>query len=60
VIGDRLSPAAALFVDGVQMPFIEGDGQLVVKPIALQPGQHIIRVVNPGDVASTPFVLILE
>jgi hypothetical protein len=60
VMGDRINPAALLLVDGSQMPFAADDGQLLVKPIALAPGSHEIRIVNPGAVSSAPYVLTVE
>lgn len=60
VIGDRLSPASVLLIDGLQVSFSMGDGRLVVKPIAIPPGRHEIRVVNPGGVSSATFVWTLE
>jgi hypothetical protein len=59
VIGDRFHPSATLFIDGSQVLFEVGDGQLVVKPIKLSSGRHEIRVVNPSGVASAIYVLML-
>jgi hypothetical protein len=60
VIGDRFNPAAKLMIDGNQISFAMGDGQLIVKPIAIASGRHEIRVVNPGEVSSAVFVWIFE
>ena len=60
VIGDRFSPASVLLIDGNQVSFSMGDGQLIVKPIAIPSGRHEIRVVNPGGVSSATFVWTLE
>jgi hypothetical protein len=60
VIGDRFNPAAMLLVDGTQIAYTDGDGQLVVKPISLPAGAHEIRVVNPGGVSSNAYVLRVE
>jgi hypothetical protein len=60
VMGDRINPAAVLMVDGNQMSFAVGDGQLLVKPISLAPGAHEIRIVNPGGVSSVPYILTVE
>ena len=60
VLGDRINPAAVLLVDGNQMSFAVGDGQLVVKPISLAPGAHEIRIVNPGGVSSAAYILTVE
>ena len=60
VVGERFSQSAMLFVDGNQMAFEMGDGQLVVKPILLSSGRHEFKVVNPGGLSSATFVWILE
>jgi hypothetical protein len=60
VMGDRINPAAVLLVDGNQMPYAADDGQLLVKPIALASGSHEIRIVNPGNVSSAPYILKVE
>ena len=60
VMGDRFNPAAVLLVDGIQMAYTEGDGQVVVKGISLPAGAHEIRVVNPGGVSSNVYVLTVE
>jgi hypothetical protein len=60
VMGDRFSPASQLVLDGNQISFVMGDGQLIVKPIAIASGRHEIRVVNPGGVSSATFVWTLE
>ena len=60
VIGDRFSPLAVLLIDGNQITFAMGDGQLIVKPIALASGRHEIRIVNPGGVSSATYVLMVE
>ena len=59
VIGDRFHPSATLFIDGSQVLFEVGDGQLIVKPIKLASGRHELRVVNPSGVASAIYVLML-
>jgi hypothetical protein len=60
VTGERLNLAAVLFVDGNQMPGVPEDGSFVVKPILLVHGNHEIKIVNPGGVASQPFTLTVE
>ncbi|HSE35688.1 MAG TPA: putative Ig domain-containing protein, partial [Blastocatellia bacterium] len=60
VVGERFSPNGMLLLDGNQISFEMGDGQLVVKPIAIASGRHEIRVVNPGDVSSATFVWTLQ
>jgi hypothetical protein len=60
ITGERINPAAVLFLDGNQMPFAAGDGQLVVKPIGLASGRHEIKIINPGGVSSAVYVLMVE
>jgi hypothetical protein len=60
VTGDRIDPAAGLLVDGTQTSATASEGAFVLKPIALAPGRHELKIVNPGGVASQPFVLIVE
>jgi putative Ig domain-containing protein/matrixin len=60
VSGQRVNPAAILFVDGNQMPAVPADDSFVVKSIVLVRGTHEIRIVNPGGVTSQPFMLSVE
>jgi len=60
IVGERINPAAALVLDGNQVPFAFGDGQLVVKPIGLAPGRHELKVINPGGTSSAVYVLTVE
>jgi hypothetical protein len=60
VTGDRINPAAALLVDGNQMPATPTDGSFVVKAIGLVSGRHEIRIANPGGVLSAPFIFTVD
>ena len=60
VVGNRFNPAAVLLIDGNPVSYRAGDGQMVVKPIALASGRHEIRIVNPGAVFSAPFMLTVQ
>lgn len=60
VVGNRFNPAALLLIDGNPVSYRAGDGQMVVKPIALAAGRHEIRIVNPGAVFSAPFMLTVQ
>src|SRR5215813_3338988 len=60
IVGERINPAAALVLDGNQVPFAFGDEQLVVKPIGLARGRHELKVINPGGVSSAVYVLTVE
>jgi hypothetical protein len=60
ITGERINPAAALFLDGNQVPFAAGDGQLMVKPIGLASGRHEIKIINPGGVSSAVYLLMVE
>jgi hypothetical protein len=57
VTGQRVNPAAILFIDGTQIPAVPSDGSFVVKPIVLVRGTHEIKIVNPSGMASQPFML---
>lgn len=60
VDGQRVNPAAVLFVDGTPLAATPDDGRFLVKPIVLVRGTHEIKIVNPGGVASQPFLLGIE
>jgi hypothetical protein len=60
VEGQRVNPAAILLVDGIQISAAPGDGAFIVKPIVLVRGTHEIKIVNPGALASQPFMLTVE
>jgi len=60
VTGDRINPAAVLLVDGNQVAYEASEGLLIVKPIMLATGRHEIRIVNPGQISSQPYVLTVD
>jgi hypothetical protein len=60
VTGARINAAAVLLVDGIQTTATVSEGAFVLKPIALAPGRHELKIVNPGGVSSQAFVLIVE
>jgi Putative Ig domain/Matrixin/Ig-like domain from next to BRCA1 gene len=60
VTGDRINPSAVLLIDGAQATYQLSDGVLIVKPITLASGRHEIRIVNPGQISSQPYVLIID
>ncbi len=60
VNGERIDANAALFVDGAQVAARFEGGSLIAKPVALNPGTHEIRVVNPGGVSSQPYSLTVN
>ncbi|MEK6304375.1 MAG: putative Ig domain-containing protein [Acidobacteriota bacterium] len=57
VNGDRVNPAAKLVVDGTATEATPDGRQFKLKKVTLTPGRHEIRIVNPGDISSPPFVL---
>jgi hypothetical protein len=60
IFGENFDPAAIVLVDGTQMTPINGGDSLLVKRVFLVPGEHEIRVTNPGGVSSTPFILRVD
>jgi hypothetical protein len=60
VEGQRVNPAAILLVDSIQISTVPADGAFIVKPIVLVRGTHEIKIVNPGALASQPFMLTVE
>lgn len=60
VDGQRVNPAAVLYVDSTPLSAIPDGGTFLVKPIVLVRGTHEIKIVNPGGVASQPFLLGIE
>lgn len=60
VNGERVNPAAVLLIDGTLTPAVSSEDQFILKPLALAPGRHEIRIVNPGAVSSLPFMLDVE
>jgi hypothetical protein len=55
VAGANFDPAVVLVVDGVHMPvrFIDST-YLLVKPLLLGSGNHVIMVINPNGISSGP------
>jgi Putative Ig domain/Matrixin len=60
VTGDRINAAAVLLVDGNQVSAAVSEGSFVMKPIALAPGRHELKIVNPGGVSSQSFILNVD
>jgi hypothetical protein len=60
VEGQRANPAAILLIDGSQVSATPSDGTFVIKPILIVRGTHEIKIVNPGGIASQPFLLAIE
>jgi hypothetical protein len=60
VDGQRINRAAVLYVDGTPLSAVPDEERFLVKPIVLVRGTHEIKIVNPGGVASQPFLLGIE
>jgi hypothetical protein len=60
IVGERINPAATLVLDGNQVPFAFGDGQLLVKPIGLAGGRHELKIINPEGMSSAVYVLVVQ
>ncbi|MFL6216231.1 MAG: putative Ig domain-containing protein [Blastocatellia bacterium] len=60
ISGDRFNAAAALTIDGIQMAANPEDGAFVVKRPTLAAGRHEIKVINPGGIASAPYILTIN
>jgi len=60
VFGDRFDAAAVLMVDGIQMAAAVSEGAFVIKPLPLSFGLHEIKIINPGGVASVPYILTVH
>ena len=61
VRGQNFDASAKLLVDGQQVSIKTNDGSsLVVKQLTLAPGAHELRVINPLEIGSVPFVLALN
>ena len=60
VFGERFNAAAVLMIDGVQAAANPSDGSFVVKRMTLAAGAHEFKVINPGDVASLPFIVTVN
>ena len=57
VVADRLDSQASLLVDGSIVPANFDTDRLIAKPVNLAPGNHEIKVVNPGGVSSAVFTI---
>lgn len=60
VNGNRVNRAARLVIDGSATQATPNDGTFKLKKLTLTPGPHEIRIVNPGDISSQPFVLNVQ
>jgi Putative Ig domain len=60
VFGERFNAAAVLMIDGVQAAANPSDGSFVVKRMTLAIGTHEFKIINPGGVASLPFILTVN
>jgi hypothetical protein len=60
VICERLDPTAVLTVDGTQVAGELEGNVFFVKKIKLPSGAHVIRVVNPRNTSSEPYVLNVD
>jgi hypothetical protein len=57
VNGDRIDAAAKLWVDGTAQAAAPDGRQFKIKKLPLAPGAHEIKIVNPWDIPSLPFIL---
>jgi hypothetical protein len=57
VTADKLESQAVLMVDGSPVSARFDAGKMIAKKLDLASGQHQIMAVNPGGMASQPFVL---
>jgi hypothetical protein len=60
VAAERVVPGSDLRVDGSAVSARFNAGSLIAKNVILAPGQHEIRVVNPGGIVSPPFILTVK
>lgn len=60
VFGERIDPAATLWVDGAQIQAKFSEGILIVKKFPLTQGNHQVVVMNPNGAASQPYILRIE
>ncbi|HJQ26003.1 MAG TPA: putative Ig domain-containing protein [Blastocatellia bacterium] len=60
VFGERFNAAAVLMIDGAQVAANPSDGTFVVKRLTLSAGAHEFKVINPGGIASAPFILTIN
>lgn len=58
--GERFNRSAVLLIDGVESSSKVKNGQFVVKKLRFTSGQHELKVINPGNVASPIFVIIVN
>ncbi|HSB12294.1 MAG TPA: putative Ig domain-containing protein, partial [Blastocatellia bacterium] len=59
VTGNRVNPAAVLWVDGTATPAISDDGYFLFK-LKLAAGSHEVKIVNPGGISSQPVAFSVE
>ncbi|HLG17185.1 MAG TPA: putative Ig domain-containing protein [Blastocatellia bacterium] len=57
VKGERIDATAVLVIDGSESSVGPDGGSFVVKKLRLATGEHEIRIVNPGGVSSSPYIL---
>jgi hypothetical protein len=57
VNGARVHQSAVLMIDGVAQVARARDGQFIIKKLTLTPGRHEIRIINPDNISSEPYVL---
>lgn len=60
VNGIRVNRAAKLVIDGTETQATPNDGSFKLKKLTMTPGRHEIRIVNPGNISSQPFVLNVQ
>lgn len=61
IFGMNFSPAAIVLVDETPVSIKSNEPTaLVVKPIALAPGNHSVRVMNPNGISSQPTVVAVN
>lgn len=58
--GERIDPAATLMVDGVVVSAKLTDGTFLAKKLPLPAGRHEVRIMNPGNVSSLPYILTVN
>jgi hypothetical protein len=59
VTADRLDAQASLLVDGMAVTVRSEPGLLIAKKLTLSPGQHEVKVMNPGGVTSQPVLFVV-
>jgi hypothetical protein len=60
VFGERIDPAATVWVNGAQVQAKFNEGILIVKKFQLTQGNYQIIVMNPSGAASQPYILRVE